>query len=109
MLKHVLPALTLFASITAAAQAPEAPAKPLPPGPVQPKIKAACTQCHNTSRLWDQHFTRAQWSDELDKMVGLGAVVPDTDRKGFLDYLTANFGPQKGAGTKKSRKTTDAK
>ena len=47
--------------------------------------------------------------DELDKMVGLGAVVPDADRKGFLDYLTANFGPQKGAGGKTPPKTGDAK
>jgi len=99
MLKYVLPALTLFASITAAGQAPEAPGKPLPPGPMQPKIKAACTRCHNTSRIWEQHFSRMQWSDELDKMTGLGAVIPDADRKGFLDYLTANFGPQKGTKT----------
>ena len=46
-------ALVLFASIVAAAQAPEAPGKPLPPGPMEPKVKASCTQCHNTSRLWD--------------------------------------------------------
>ena len=107
MLKRLSLALVLFASISAAAQAPEAPGKPLPPGPMQPKVKAACTQCHNTSRIWDQHFSRAQWSDELDKMAGLGAVVPDADRKGFLDYLTANFGPQKAE--KKAPKTTDAK
>jgi len=100
--------LVLFASLYAAAQAPSAPGKPLPPGPVQPKVKAACTQCHNTSRIWDQHFSRAQWSDELDKMAALGAVVPDADRKGFLDYLTRNFGPQKGT-AKKSPNTTDAK
>ncbi|MFY9675351.1 MAG: hypothetical protein WAK13_12915 [Terriglobales bacterium] len=107
MLKHILSALTLFASITSAAQAPEAPAKPLPPGPMQAKIKAACTQCHNTSRIWDQHLTRKEWADELDKMAGLGAVVPSANRKGFLDYLTANFGPQKEA--KKTPKTADAK
>jgi hypothetical protein len=85
------------------AQAPSAPGKPLPPGPMQAKVKASCTQCHNTSRITEQHFSRARWSDELDKMAGLGAVVADTDRKGFLDYLTKNFGPQKGA------KTTSAK
>jgi hypothetical protein len=108
MLKKLPLALVLFASIVAAAQAPEAPGKPLPPGPMEPKVKASCTQCHNTSRLWDQHFTRMQWSDELDKMVGLGAVVPDADRKGILDYLTANFGPQKGAGANTPPKS-DAK
>jgi len=107
MLKTLSLAFVMFVPIIAVAQAPEAPGKPLPPGPMQPKIKAACTQCHNTSRLWEQHFTRTQWSDELDKMAGLGAVVPDASRKGFLDYLTANFGPQKGSKT--PPKNADAK
>jgi len=95
MLKLVT--LVLVLSLYAAAQAPEGPAKPLPAGPMQPKVKAACTQCHNAGRLWEQHFTRAQWSDELDKMVGLGAVVRTADRDGFLNYLTTNFGPKKGS------------
>ncbi|MGH9642831.1 MAG: hypothetical protein ACRD3Q_10415 [Terriglobales bacterium] len=102
-----LPVLLLLASLYAAAQSPSPPGKPLPPGPMQPKVKAACTQCHNTTRLWEHHFSRAQWSDELDKMEGLGAAVPDADRKGFLDYLTANFGPQKGA--RKSPEAADPK
>ena len=78
----------------ASAQAPSAPGKPLPPGPTQPKIKAACTQCHNPSRITEQHLTRQQWSKELDKMEGLGAVI--SDRNAFLDYLSKNFGPGKG-------------
>jgi hypothetical protein len=90
--------LLLLASIHFAfAQAPEAPGKPLPPGPMQARVKAACTQCHNTSRITEQHFSRMKWSDELDKMAGLGASVPDSERKDFLDYLTRNFGPQKAA------------
>jgi hypothetical protein len=93
----------------ALAQAPEAPAKPLPPGPMQPKVKAACTQCHNTTRITEQHFSRVKWSDELDKMEGLGAVIPDPDREAFLDYLTANFGPQKGSEKKSTPKGADAK
>jgi hypothetical protein len=86
------------------AQAPEAPGKPLPPGPMQAKVKAACTQCHNAARITEQHFSRTQWSDELDKMEGLGAAVPESERDAFLDYLTSNFGPQKGAEKKSSAK-----
>lgn len=94
-----LPTLLLACTHFAFPQAPEAPGKPLPPGPIQPKVKAACTQCHNTSRITEQHLSRIKWSDELDKMEGLGAVVPDSERKAFLDYLTTNFGPQKGSKT----------
>jgi hypothetical protein len=38
-------------------------------------------------------------------MVGLGAVIPDSDRDSMLKYLTKNFGLEKGAagnGAKKS-------
>jgi hypothetical protein len=93
-----LPAIFLFTSIVlASAQAPSAPGKPLPPGPMRAKIKAACTQCHNPSRITERRLTRQQWTRELQKMEGLGAVIPDSDRTAFLDYLTANFGAQKGA------------
>jgi len=96
MFKEIFLCTALAASTSFTfAQAPEAPGKPLPPGPMQAKIKGACTQCHNASRITEHHFSRAQWSDELDKMAGLGANVPDSERKAFLDYLTRNFGPQK--------------
>ena len=64
---------------------------------MQAKVKAACTSCHKASRITEQHMTRKKWSDELDKMEGLGAVIPDTDRTALLNYLTKNFGPAKGA------------
>jgi len=107
-------AIFLFASvILTSGQAPSAPGKPLPPGPMQPKVKAACTSCHNTSRITEQHLTRQQWSEQLEKMEGLGAVIPDADREAMLNYLTKNFGPQKGAakpataGAKKSGSAAD--
>ncbi len=110
MFERILTAIVLFASISlASAQAPSAPGKPLPPGPMQAKVKAGCTQCHNTSRITEQHLTRPQWSDELDKMEGLGAVIPDADRDSILNYLAKNFGPEKGAksAVKKSGSATN--
>ena len=62
---------------------------------MQAKVKAACTQCHAAARITKQHKTRQEWNDQLDKMIGLGANVPDSDRKAFLNYLTKNFGPEK--------------
>lgn len=107
MLTRILLSTLLLTSTYAVfAQAPEAPAKPLPPGPMQPKVKAACTQCHNTSRITEQHLSRVKWSDELDKMEGLGAAVPESERDAFLDYLTSNFGPEKVSKTPPKNSTT---
>jgi hypothetical protein len=73
---------------------------------MQAKVKAACTQCHAASRITSQHKTRQGWSDQLDKMVGLGAEVSDADRLGFLNYLTKNFGPERAAKAT-TKKTSD--
>lgn len=51
-------------------------------------------------------MTRQEWTTQLEKMEGLGAVIADEDREGMLDYLTKNFGPAKGAPKKDS---SDAK
>lgn len=71
---------------------------------MQAKVKAGCTQCHNTSRITEQHLSRQQWSDQLEKMEGLGAVIPDADRAAILSYLTKNFGPAKGGTGKPAAK-----
>jgi hypothetical protein len=82
--------------------------KPLPPGPMQAKVKAACTQCHNAARITEQHLTRQEWSTELEKMTGLGADIADSDRPALLNYLSKNFGPEKvgKAAPKKSAEET---
>jgi hypothetical protein len=74
---------------------------------MQAKVKTACTSCHNTSRLTEQHLTRQQWSAELVKMEGLGAVISDADRNSILNYLTKNFGPAKGATKTAVKKAAD--
>lgn len=98
--------LLLACVVVAGAQAPSAPGNPLPPGPMQAKIKAACTQCHNASRITEQHLTRKQWSGELEKMDGLGAVIPDGEREQFLNYLTKHFGPENGQSKSAPKKST---
>jgi hypothetical protein len=106
LLQRVLVGVILLTAISLAnAQAPSAPGKPLPPGPMQPKVKAACTQCHNATRITKQHLSRQQWSDQLDKMEGLGAVIAESDRKGMLDYLTRNFGPSKATARTQLKKS----
>ena len=95
LLQKVCLATLLFVSFTLAS----AQSKGLPPGPMQAKVKAACTQCHAASKITSQHKTRQEWSVQLDKMVGLGAEVPDSQRAAILNYLTKNFGPEKNTKT----------
>jgi hypothetical protein len=90
----------MVALVSAQDSSDEGPSKPLPPGPMQAKIKAACTQCHTASRITKQHMSRQEWDAQLDKMIGLGANVPDSERKAFLNYLTKNFGPEKAVKAK---------
>jgi hypothetical protein len=105
--KVCLAGLFLASVLIVAAQAPSEPGKPLPPGPMQAKVKASCTQCHNTDRITEQHLTREEWSQKLEKMEGLGAVIPDADRNGMLNYLAKNFGAQKGTKTAPKKSATD--
>lgn len=108
LVKFVCFAIVLMVSVPfAAGQASSAPGRPLPPGPMQAKVKAACTHCHDASRVTEQHMSRAEWSKQLEKMEGLGAVVPDADRTGILNYLTRNFGPQKGSSKSAARKSAN--
>jgi hypothetical protein len=109
LFERLFPAIFFIASVAlASAQAPTAPGKPLPPGTALPKIKATCTQCHDTGRIGEQHRTRQEWSGELKKMEGLGAEIPDADRSAILDYLTRNFGPASGAAKPPAKKPASA-
>ncbi len=92
--------ISVVALVSAQNSSDDGPSKPLPSGPMQAKVKAACTQCHTAGRITKQHKTRQEWNDQLDKMIGLGANVPDSERNAFLSYLTKNFGPEKGAKAK---------
>jgi hypothetical protein len=80
-----------------------------PPGPMQEKVKAACTTCHAAAQVTKQHKSKAEWSKVLDKMVGYGAEVSDADRPAVLKYLASNFGPSKtAAGEKTAEKPAKA-
>lgn len=72
------------------AQSPE-----LPAGPVQAKVRTACTECHDSHIIVQQRLSNKAWSKEVDKMIKWGAVVDSNDRNAFIDYLSINFPPDK--------------
>jgi len=63
----------------------------LPPGAAQPKVRTACTECHDASIVVQQRLSKAAWTKEVDKMIKWGALVDAADRDSFIDYLSSNF------------------
>jgi len=63
----------------------------LPPGPLQAKMKTACSECHESGIIVQQRLGRAAWTKEVDKMIKWGAVVDPGDRNAFIEYLSENF------------------
>lgn len=69
----------------------------LPPGPMQVKATVACLECHEARIILQQRLTKAAWTKEVDKMTKWGALVDPSDREALVDYLSANFSPDKPA------------
>ncbi|MGA8313822.1 MAG: hypothetical protein WB755_27600 [Terriglobales bacterium] len=67
----------------------------LPAGPVQAKVRSACTECHDSRIVLQQRLSDKAWTREVDKMIKWGAVVDPTDRDAFIHYLSLNFPPDK--------------
>lgn len=67
----------------------------LPAGPIQAKVRTACTECHDASIIRQQRLSEKVWTKELDKMIKWGALVDPADRTAFIEYLSLNFPPDK--------------
>jgi hypothetical protein len=69
----------------------------LPAGPMQAKATTACLECHEARIILQQRLSKGAWTKEVDKMTKWGAVVDPSDRDALIDYLSANFSPDKPA------------
>jgi hypothetical protein len=65
----------------------------LPDGPGKVILQSACTVCHGLDLLSGRD--EASWRDTVDRMVAMGAVVPEDQVKVLVEYLTKNFPPEK--------------
>jgi mono/diheme cytochrome c family protein len=92
-------ALLTLALVSAQAQKPASAnaTADLPPGAMQAKATTACLECHEARIILQQRLTKPAWTKEVDKMVKWGAVVDPADRDALIDYLSANFSPDKPA------------
>jgi len=65
----------------------------LPEGALKALADQACLHCHSADMIRQQRLTEKQWTAEVNKMVGWGAVVPEDQRAALVGYLVEHFGP----------------
>ncbi len=53
-------------------------------------IEARCSTCHNTDRIYNADKDEAGWTDTVDRMIGYGAALDETERAAVLEYLVQN-------------------
>src|ERR1700683_68187 len=91
-------ALILIAlSVASQAQKPAAASltADLPAGSMQAKATTSCLECHEARIILQQRLSKAAWTKEVDKRTKWGALVDPADRDALIDYLSANFSPDK--------------
>jgi mono/diheme cytochrome c family protein len=89
--------LALASPFLTQAQKPATVTADLPAGAMQAKATTACLECHEARIILQQRLTKPAWTKEVDKMTKWGAVVDPADRDALIDYLSANFSPEKPA------------
>jgi competence protein ComEA len=52
-----------------------------------------CSDCHSIEQAVSLRQNGEEWKATVDKMVGMGAKIPDENVQAILGYLTKNFGP----------------
>jgi hypothetical protein len=91
----VILALATASPFIALAQNSAPPNAELPAGTVQAKASSACLECHEARIILQQRLSKAGWIKEVDKMTKWGATFDPADRDALIDYLSANFAPDK--------------
>jgi hypothetical protein len=64
-----------------------------PAGAMKTVADQACLRCHSSDMVRQQRLTEKQWTAEITKMAGWGAVVPEDQKDALIAYLVQNFGP----------------
>jgi cytochrome c553 len=54
-----------------------------------------CLTCHDLRLIEQQRLTAAGWIREIDKMIGWGATLSESERSLLSEYLAKRFGPER--------------
>jgi cytochrome c5 len=56
-------------------------------------LEERCTACHGLDRVANVQKSREEWEATVDRMVGYGAELSESERTILLDYLVETYGP----------------
>ncbi len=79
----------------------------LPAGKGREALNRVCTSCHDLNSVPGLHYSRPEWKTLVDSMKEMGAQATAAEFAEIVEYLTVNFGPQKGAPAAKATKTVN--
>ena len=65
----------------------------LPGGPGKDETIKYCANCHSGEQAASLRQGQEEWAGTIEKMVGMGAKIPDGSYDAILGYLTKHFGP----------------
>jgi hypothetical protein len=63
--------------------------------PAAAALLPRCLTCHDLRLIEEQRLTAAGWIREIDKMIGWGATLTQSERNLLSEYLAKRFGPEK--------------
>lgn len=52
-------------------------------------IVEKCSDCHTTDRVFNESYSRDEWSDVFDDMINKGAEVSPAEKETMIDWLVA--------------------
>ena len=93
-MKFVLRACAIFLGVGLFYAAP-AGAQGFPDGPGKAIVQEACSVCHETELITNARRSKAEWTETVQDMVSRGAPLKEGEREIVIEYLAANFGPDK--------------
>ena len=76
----------------ASTQNVELRAQDLPEGEGLGTARTGCLVCHGADLILQQRLARDGWAREVDKMIGWGAVIVESEKAALVDYLAVHFG-----------------
>lgn len=65
----------------------------IPAGPGKDATVKYCATCHSAEQAVSLRQGEEDWAATIDKMVGMGAKIPDDSYSPILTYLSKHFGP----------------